>query len=232
VYAQATAYSGPAGWTGTSDDDEAEYTLNANKIAANVLNSEGALELIVAKQRFLSERFFNYGHLQMRGVHVWESGSLSLSLKTPNTVSRVDLGDGCNSTALLAAATSAQQNGGVAVFALEREVDLNEHGRFRATVTVSAATAASASIGLELELLDLGAHASGDALSDEVFNRQNGLPPLFAMESDGSNMVKIGPEFRADAAERATHGRLRSGASRGPLMLRDLQQRALPAAFA
>ena len=43
------------------------------------------------------------------------------------------------------------------------------------------------------------------------------------------NTAKIGPAFRDDAADRVTHGRLRPRLN--PLMLRDLQQVSLPAAF-
>ena len=116
--------------------------------------------------------------------------------------------------------------------ALDRGVDLSEHGHFRATVAVAAAAAASGSLALELELLDLGAHAAGDALGADALAGANGLPPLFALETDGGNQAKIGPAFRADAADRVTHGRLRTGRDRGPVLLRDLEQRPLPAAFA
>ena len=196
-----------------------------------MLSAEGALELMVAKQRFLSERHFNFGYMPLSGLYVWDSPGFGL--KAPAAIERVDLGDGCNSTAMFSAATpAALQNGGVAIFALARGVDLNEHGRFRVTVGVSAATAASANVGLEVELLDLGAHDAEDKLSDGLLHQgSGGLPPLFVLETDnGSNQAKIGPDFRPEAGDRFTHGRLR--ARRGTLLLRDLERRPLPAAFA
>lgn len=209
VYKHQTAYVGSASWDGMSDTDSAEYTLNANKLAANVLSAEGALELMVAKQRFLSERYFNFGHLPLRGLYVWDSPGFGL--KTPTTVERVELGDGCNSTAIFAAAGSgALQNGGVAVLSLGRGVNLNEYGRFRVTIILAATMAESQTVGIDVELLDLGAHSSDDKFRADALQDRDGLPPFFALRTEGPSLAKIGPDFRPDAADRITHGRVRA----------------------
>ena len=72
----------------------------------------------------------------------------------------------------------AYGNGGVAILALGRGVDLNEHGRFRVTVAVSADAAASASVGLEVEFLDLGAFATDDGLAADALNCDTGASTI------------------------------------------------------